>query len=426
MTPHWFRLFLLSAALLAGGAARAQSSGVAQLGAPASGRPALLHLANPTARLARVPLRVRRNLLLIPVMLNGRGPFQFVLDTGVETAILTDPAVRDSLHLPPGQPLLVEGAGEDAALRAEYHDSVRIELSGVAPGAIPLTVLSGDVLRLSQYVGEPVAGLIGFDVFRAFVVEIRPAADAVFLHAPGRFRAPRRAARLPLAVRGGKPYINSLIEQAAPADTLTARLLIDTGAGHALSLEMGAHPALRLPPQRLRSQLGRGLSGPINGWLGRAGALALGPYRLRLPLVSFPDSAAARAKVRVRREGTLGYEALRRFRVWFDYPGRGLWLRPGSGLRAPFEHDMSGCDLAARGTSLRRIVVVQVTPGSPAEVAGLLPDDELLAIDGRGTDTYSLTALDQLLRSRDGRPIPLLVRRTTELFYTTLVLRRAI
>ncbi len=383
-----------------------------------------LRLARPKARVTAVPLRVRRNLLLVPVYLNGRGPFQFVLDTGVETAILTDPAVRDSLHLPPGQPLLVEGAGEEAALRAEYYARVGVSLAGVAPGFMPLTVLSDDALHLSQYVGEPVAGLIGYDIFRAFVVEI--SAERLRLHAPEHFRAPRSAVRVPLAIYAGKPYLRAPLVQQPPADTLTARLLIDTGAGHALSLEIGAHPALRLPTARLRAQLGRGLSGPVNGWLGRIHTLTLGPYALHAPLVSFPDSAAARAKARIPRAGTLGYEVLRRFRVWFDYPGRGLWLQPNARLHAPFEHDMSGCELVARGATMRRFVVAQIEPGRPADQAGLQPDDELIVIDGRSANDYSLSELGQLLRSRAGRTIQLLVRRQGELFFATMRLQRAI
>ena len=404
---------------------------------PAPARCPPLQLLRPGARAARLPVRVRRNLLLVPVLINERGPFQMVLDTGVATAILPESAARAAIGLPLGEALLVEGAGEDAPLRATYHAGVPVKLPGAAGGQMPLTVLSDDALHLSRYVGEPVAGLIGYDVFRAFVVEARPARGHLRLHDPAHFRAPRKAARLPLALRAGKPYLRARVRQvpdtsAAPGaathpDTLTATLLLDTGAGHALSLETGAHAALRLPPARLRAQLGRGLSGTINGWLGRAEELALGPFVLRKLLVSFPDSAAARVKARVPRHGTLGYETLKRFRVWFDYPGRAVWLRPAARLREPFEHDMSGMDVVARGPSFARYVVATVQPGGPAAEAGLAPGDELLAIDGRSAGEFSLTTLGQLLHSRPNRQVALLVRRGAgELFYTMLRLRREI
>lgn len=395
-------------------------------GARAQERP--FRLAKAGARLARLPLRVRRNLLLVPILINGKGPYQFVLDTGVETAILTDSAARQELALPPGRPLLIEGAGEEAALRASLVPNVRVRMPGVAEAPITLAVLSNDVLKLSRYVGEPVAGIIGADVFRSFVVEVRARRGIVRLHDPARFRPPRRAAHIPLLVREGKPYVRALVGQSDhPADTLWATLILDTGAGHALSLETGTHPALRLPERRLRSQLGRGLNGPINGWLGRVAALQLGPYRIRRLLASFPDSAAVRAKVRVPRQGNLGYELLKRFQVWFDYADGVLWLLPGAQFREPFEHDMSGLDIVACGPGYNRFVIERVESGSPGDDAGLQPGDELLLIDGRVAAEYSLTSLSQLLHSADGRHLHLMVQRPGGgFFFTELTLRRVI
>jgi PDZ domain/Aspartyl protease len=386
------------------------------------------HLASRGARVVRVPLRVRRNLLLVPVMLNGQGPFQFVLDTGVETMLLTDPAVRDSLKLPPGRPILVEGAGEDAPLRAALVDGVRVALPGVTEAPLTLGVLSGDALELSRYVGESVAGLIGADVFASFVVEVRPGAGQLRLHDPAQFQAPRRAARLPLQIKEGKPYVRVRVGPGpTAADTLTALLLIDTGAGHALSLETGSAQALHLPDPRLRAQLGRGLSGPVNGWIGRVATLDLGPYQLQRLLTSFPDSGAVRVKLRVPRQGNLGFETLKRFRVWFDYAGRGLWLRPSRHYHEPFEHDMSGLEIVARGPSYNRYVIESVKTDSPGEEAGLLPGDELLIVNAQNAAAYTLTTLSQLLHAQDGLRIPLLVRRESgRLYYTTLVLRRVI
>jgi len=408
--------------------------GVAQL--------ATMRLAKAGARVVRVPLKVRRNLLLVPVTVNGQGPYQFVLDTGVNLLLLTDAGVRDSLRLPAGEALLVEGAGEESALRAELVAGVRVALPGVAEAPLTVAVLSGDALELSRYVGEPVAGLIGADVFRSFVVEVRSEEGVLRLHDPAQFVAPRRAARVALAVRAGKPYVRAHVRQESAGgkagaardggegmagDTLTATFLVDTGAGHALSLETGSHPALRLPEQRLRAQVGRGLSGPINGWLGRVAVFRLGPFELRRLLASFPDSAAVRAKVQVPRQGNVGYELLKRFRVWFDYPGRTLWLQPGSRFREPFEHDMSGLEIVARGPSYSRYVVDYVQPEAPGEEAGLQEGDELLLIDGKKAGEFTLTTLSQLLHSRHGRRIPLLVRRGAgDFFYTTLTLRRAI
>lgn len=380
----------------------------------------------------RIPARERRNLLLVPVWLNGKGPFQFVLDTGVETILLTDPDVRDSLHLPPGQPLLVAGAGADDPLRATLLTNVQVRLPGVAPVPLNVTVLSGDALDLSRYVGEPVAGLIGADVFNSFVVEVRPATPGrvrVWLHDPAQFAPKPALARVPLRVVAGKPYLRAQVRQPSAGttdDTLTVSLLVDTGAGHAMALETrAARPALQVPAERRRAQLGRGLSGPVNGWLGRVAGLTLGPYVLQNLLASYPDSLAMRAHVTVPRDGSVGYELLRRFRVWFDYPHAALWLQPTARWRAPFEYDMSGLEVVAHGPRFRQYLIVGVEPGSPGEKAGLLAGDELLLIDNRPAEEHSLTALGQLLYSRDGRHVAILARHVNgQYIYTILTLKR--
>lgn len=39
-----------------------------------------------------------KNLMVIPVYVNGKGPYDFVLDTGVGPMIITDPSIIDSLN----------------------------------------------------------------------------------------------------------------------------------------------------------------------------------------------------------------------------------------------------------------------------------------------------------------------------------------
>ena len=63
--------------------------------------------------------------------------------------------------------------------------------------------------------------------------------------------------------------------------TLPLKLVLDTGASHALSLELDSDPRLVGPAQRLPTDLGQGLGGTVKGYLGRVAALQLGRVRLR-------------------------------------------------------------------------------------------------------------------------------------------------
>ncbi len=414
---------------------------LALLLAPALARPGRAQEAGPfrleRARQRRVllPLQVQRNLLVVQVRLNGAGPYNFLLDTGVASSLLLVPAIADSLHLRHGQDYRVIGAGgTPTGLVAYQVPAVRVSLGrpgheAVAP-ALSLLVLAGDSLNLSGYVGLPIHGILGSELFRSFVVAFGGGStETLVLMAPATFRPPkgRRWAAVPLAIEGGKAYLTVAVCQAGDSAARPLKLVLDTGASHALSLETTSDPALRLPAARLPAELGRGLSGLVRGSLGRVAAVQLGRYRLSAVLTSFPDAADVHARADVPRNGNLGYELLRRFRVLIDYSHQRLWLRPGPAFREPFEHDMAGFDLLALGPDLRRYQVLRVVPDSPAAAAGLEAGEELLAVDLAPAAALSLTQLSSLLRGANGVVLHLVLRRPDgELHAASLRLKRRI
>jgi hypothetical protein len=389
----------------------------------------------PGQREARLPFISQRNLLIISARLNGRGPYNFMLDTGVTTSLLTDPALADSLHLTKGQAYHLLGVGgADSGLRAYETAGVRVSLPGVEAPATNWLMLNSDVLDLSGYVGMPVHGIIGADLFRSFVVCILPERHELVLTAPDRYQAPsgRRWTSLPLSLEQGKAYVTANVQQlgAAPGTQLPLRLVLDTGAGHALSLETTADPRLRLPATRLRTDLGRGLTGIVSGSLGRVAGVQLGRYRLPQVLTSFPDSAQVHARLtgtERTRHGNLGYEVLKRFITVIDYPHGQLLLRPTPALREPFEHDMCGLDLQAAGSDYRRYLVLRVVPGSPAAAAGIAEGEELISINLALASSLSISEVNRLLHSQDGRQLYLVLRRADgELYPVSVQLKRQI
>lgn len=385
---------------------------------------------NPRTQRAVVPMQLQRNLLIVSAHLNGQGPFNFLLDTGVGISLLTDPTLRTQLGLRLGQRFRVAGAGEDQPLEAFQTDSVHVALGNGEAVAPHLTflLLSSDVLNLSGYVGMPIHGILGYDVFRSFVVRVNPIESRLVLVAPAAFRAPwgRRWTTMGIDLEGRKAYLRT---ETVVHDSLRlpVKLVLDTGAGHALSLETTSDPRLTLPPRRIRAQLGRGLNGLINGYLGRVTALQMGRYQLKYLVTSFPDAADVSQRAESFRNGNVGFELLKRFDTIIDYTHNRLWLRPNSLYRDPFEHDMSGLDLLATGDDYRRYIILKIADGSPADIAGLQPTDEILAINLLPVAGLSLTQLSRILHSDDGRSLVFIVRRANgELISTTVRLKRQI
>ncbi|WP_188558250.1 aspartyl protease family protein [Hymenobacter glacieicola] len=390
---------------------------------PAQAQSAAFHFEGKHKHRVQLPFFLQRNLMVLQIWLNGKGPFNFVLDTGINTSLITDPRLRQELSLPVGRRFLVAGAGEENPLEAFHIPAVAVRLPGkVEAPALPFLMLSDDVLNLSGYVGIPIHGLLGSDVFQSFVVEVNPEEEVITLHNPASFQAPRgrRWARIPLDMEGRKPYV-TLPVQLNDSLNLPLKLVLDTGAGHALSVETTSDVRLGLPTIRMRTQLGRGLNGNINGYLGRVPALQLGRYRVPALLTSFPDAADVAMRADVPRNGNLGFELLKRFTVIIDYAHNQLLLRPNNTFRDPFEHDMCGFEVLATGTNYRQYRVLRVDASGPAAEAGIQPGDEILSVNLLPSDAISLTQLSRLLHSQDGRTLLFVVRRSTGALFTTAV-----
>ena len=395
----------------------------------------VFQFARPRAKQATFKFDTQRNLIIVAARLNGHGPYHFLLDTGVSNSLLTNPALADSLNLVRGEELRVIGAGgEDTPLRAFRTNDVRVELPGLVAPRMSWLLLSEDALNLSGFAGTRIDGILGTELFQSMVVTIWPLRGQLVCHAPDSYRAPRRGwATLPLHLNKGKAYVEAGVEQVplaegANAPSLPLRLVLDTGAGHALSLETNADRRLYLPPGHLRADLGRGLGGIIKGSVGRVAAIRLGRYRLPRVLTSFPDSGQVHQRLRAHdgpRQGNLGFELLKRFNCVIDYPHQRLLLRPNAQTRLPFEHDMSGLSLVAAGPGYRYCLILSVEAGSPAEEAGILADEELLAINLLPTGMLPLTEITRLLRAKDGQRLLLVLRRPDgELHSVSLQLRR--
>ena len=398
----------------------------------------VFRLARPRQRTAHLSFLTPRNLIVVTARLNGQGPYNFLLDTGVGMSMLTDPALAEQLHLTHGQDYGIRGVGgESSALRAYEAPGVRVELRGLVAPSMTWLVLSNDVLDLSGFAGMRIDGILGGELFKSLVVSIEPQQSSMTLYDPTYFKTPKGKhwTSLPLRIDHDKAYVTAEVEQeqtaTASAEPLPLQLVLDTGAGHALSLETTADRRLQVPAAHLRTDLGRGLSGLVSGYLGRVAFVKLGAYRLPQVLTSFPDSMQVHQRLstteRAARQGNLGYEMLKRFDLIIDYPHQRLLLRPTHLLHDPFEHDMCGLDLIAAGPRFRRYLVQRVVPASPADEAGIKTDEELVMVDFVPAENLDISSLNRVLHSQDGRVVFLVMRRTTgELYPVKVRLRRQI
>jgi hypothetical protein len=58
-----------------------------------------------------IPFKLVRNLVVIKARVNNRGPYNFILDTGVGNMIITEPKLIDSLNITGKRTLRLAGLG---------------------------------------------------------------------------------------------------------------------------------------------------------------------------------------------------------------------------------------------------------------------------------------------------------------------------
>lgn len=376
---------------------------------------------------AIIPFRFIRNMLVVQVQINHRGPYNFILDTGCGLMLITDPLLVDSLNLKFKKRVKVVGLGEGEDLDAWMVPGIDVKINGIEGENISAAILSKDVLELSAFAGIQIHGLIGFDFFNSFPVKIN-FADST-LTAFGRCKLPswRKGTKIPLSIENKKPYLNANINY-KPGLNMPVKLIVDLGAGHPLSIENGWNNTAAMPEKYITAaNLGVGLSGPINGYMSRVNEMAIGNYQFQQVITAFPDSCSATDKLfSVKRDGSIGIDLLKRFVILFDYRQGYLYLKPNYTYKQPFEHDMSGMEYFAAGNDYRRIIVCRVEPGSAADRLGIEKGDELLAINFKDVKRMTLQEIDEILRSKNDRTLLLQVLHRNIQATVLLTLKRRI
>jgi predicted aspartyl protease len=105
--------------------------------------------------------------LLVPTLVNGKGPYEFALDTGAATTVLSQD-LANSLGLKAGIASEGIGAGGRVGVSITSVDSLAIGEAKQDNLQVAITDLS----LLSKAVGTTLAGIIGYNFLKNFKMTI--------------------------------------------------------------------------------------------------------------------------------------------------------------------------------------------------------------------------------------------------------------
>ena len=366
--------------------------------------PAMLR-AQDMSRIAMAPILVRDQRLWIPVHIAGRGPYDFIIDTGAFTNLISQ-ELADGLDL---------------------HRTGRLGMAGLGGGRIYAAYRAPDVM-----LGEVRVGALTFAAYDQEDVRIHPGARGALsaavmtvadtdldfdaglwrLHLDGRTDRTGYEALPSRIFAEGHDTGAAKIRVDVEIDGETYDLVLDTGSPGEIMLDAAATRRSRLwnatatfVPHR-RAGLG-GDGGRAR--LVRGGGARIGGMAFDRPIVSITDPAS---RTVLDADGLLGIGLIERMNLSTDIAGRRLWAKRNARPPRPERYGMSGLWLAEQG---RGLVVEEVGTGSPAAVAGIRPGDRI----GEG----SLSEWIRRLGGRPGDTVEIPVQRGGERRTVALTLR---
>lgn len=393
---------------------------------------------------AVVPFALEDDHILVTADVNGAGPYRFIVDSGAPYSVV-------AAHLASGAaptvsrrlPTTMYGFGP-ATRPAHVLDGMYLTLEGNDGAGRTVTLPLKFVLETTDETFEPLFraagfrfdGILGYDLFRRYVVEIDYDARVLRLHEPTTYRYRGHGALVKLERAYGGARVPVRITPRPGDEPIDCLLVLDTGAAgdahfsgpmierHGIERRITTRPAF-----------GVGAGGIMTPAAGRLAALHLGPYELKDVFAHFSrgrdggsganatgdGSGDAVRSERRRVDGVLGGGVLRRFTVVVAYPYNAMILVPGRTFASPRKPDQSGLGFMAEGDDLNVYRVALVMPDTPAAEAGIRVGDVLVAIDGRLATRMTLEEVEDAFRAGASRRVT--VRRAGEMIDATVRLR---
>jgi hypothetical protein len=295
----------------------------------------------------------------------------FILDTG-SGGISLDSATCERLKIKTEpSDRTIRGIAGIRTVRFIYNQKLHLPRLDVDS----LNFHVNDYEILTSAYGEQIDGIIGYSFLSRYIVKIDYDSSKIHVYSKGTMKYPRGGFLL-------RPILSTLPIQLAKIsdeNNIVSRFYFDTGAGLCLLLSNDFVEDSSLLSKKKKPVLtqGEGLGGKMEMKLTTVKEFRLGPYRFKkVPTYIFEDTYNVTAYPYLG--GLIGNDILRRFNVILNYERRDIYLQPNSHFRDPFDYSYTGLGIYKIEGEVR---VVDIMQGSPAEKAGFLPGDIIMAMN---------------------------------------------
>jgi predicted aspartyl protease len=355
------------------------------------------------------------NLMIIPIKINGKGPYNFILDTGSESGMIFDKMIIGEHNLVNARTIPVFAPNGNKITDIWVASNIDVDISGVTGADQSMFVLQENFVDVDNVLGIAAHGILGSELFNRFIVEVDYTNMKIWLSKPEEFRVPKGFKKFDIQIHNSRPFMNVQIKQ-RKGKTIDVKLLIDTGASSALFLDADSNEDVILPERTLDHVVGRSIGGILSGKVGRVDKVKFGKFKFKDVITSYPIEWRVSERSQVdangdHRYGTIGADLFSRFHVIFDYSRNSVYLKKNKDYRTPFRFNTIGMNVMAYGDNLNAYYINDIIEDSPAKKIGLIVGDEVIALNGSPAFFYDLTEINAILKSKRGEHLNLIIRR---------------
>ena len=323
-------------------------------------------------------------------MIDGKGPFHFVLDTGAGVTVISPDFAKRAGLVGTGSETATGVSGSAAAQTLTIGD-IRVGGADVKNVAAAIISLPLDLTYQGDY--GTIDGLIGYSFLAHFATTIDLVSQTITFTRPDDYVAPSGAASLPATFPGNCPLVP------ASADGHGGTFQIDTGDNGFLTLT-GAFAARY---NFASTYGGRGFDILAQGVGGSAHATDVRLKQFTIGTTTIPNEVTSISHAttgvfgNADLAGNIGTHVLRRFIFTVDYAHQRVDLSPSSVVNAHDAYRPTGLQITRQADGT--FSVIGVIKGTPASEAGVTAGDILVSINEQAVSRLDSAQVQSLLAS---------------------------
>lgn len=350
-----------------------------------------------------VPFRIGDNAIIVDAMVNGK-KVSCMFDTGFSGAFV----INDEINLgkPTGTMNLQDFVGRFTAKTVQVKT---LNLGTVTVDPTGMEIVQQPLSHMSASYNTHTDGIMGLEVVHDYVTEINFEKKKFILH-------PRSVDISTRTPDNKKTFLVKML----PIGRKSIELMVKTAQGGRMHLALDTGNAFFATTHKevlVREKIwdaGKDVnfmrtawvaSGPVDSWYKLLKDLEI----FGVPVASSVWSIIDLPSSSVEHDGTVGYGFLKNFNITIDMDRRRVWLENWTGKTG--NEPVADVGISAAKHPSGRIVIYRVTPGSPAEKAGIKAGDALLDIDGVSSNDMTPRQLDAALEGALGSVVKLAVSR---------------